>query len=72
MCTSFQEDAFYRPSDDALRLIATEGTLAQWRSQGTGPQFIKLAQGRGSRVLYSGADLLAWLTEKRVPGPAQA
>ena len=72
MCTTFQEDAFYRPNDNALRLIATVGTLAQWRSTGTGPRFIKLAPGKGSRVLYAGTDLLSWLAEKRVPGPARA
>ena len=70
MCTTFLAEAYYRPNDEALRLIATTGTLAQWRSTGTGPRFIKLASGKGSRVLYHGADLLTWLSEKRAPIPA--
>ena len=67
MCTQFEPEAFYRPNDEALRLIGTQGTLAQWRSKGTGPKFLKLSEGRGSRVLYHGTDLISWLEEKRVP-----
>ena len=67
MCISFDRNAYYRPADDALHLLATEGTLAQWRSAGTGPKFIKLAAGRGSRILYHGADLVDWLAQKRIP-----
>ena len=67
MPISFDAEAYYRPNDAALRLIATEGTLAQWRSAGRGPNFHKLAPGRGSRVLYRGSDLIDWLEQKRVP-----
>ena len=66
MAVQFQADVFYRPSDDALRGIGTESTLAQWRCAGIGPQYSKLNSGRSSRVLYHGADLLKWLKEKRV------
>ena len=65
--TSFDANSYYRPNDDALRLIATAGTLAQWRSAGTGPKFIKLAEGRGSRIIYHGQDLVDWLAQKRIP-----
>ena len=68
MSVEIHPDAFYRATDDDLRaLIATPGTLAQWRHHGTGPAFHKLADGRGSRVLYKGKDLLSWLAKKRVP-----
>ncbi len=52
----------YRPSDDALRLIASEGLLAKWRSEGKGPPFVKVE----GKVFYDGADLIRWLTERRV------
>ena len=68
MSVRIDADSFYRPTDADLRaLIATPGTLAQWRHHGTGPAFHKLANGRGSRVLYHGKDLLEWLAEKRIP-----
>ena len=72
MAVQFLPDVFYRPSDDALRSIGTESTLAQWRCYGTGPVFHKLNAGRSSRILYHGADLLEWLAEKRVAGAAEA
>ena len=72
MSAEFIATRFYRPTDDDLRTIATPGTLAQWRFHGTGPAFHKLAQGRGSRVLYHGADLLSWLEQKRVAVPDTA
>ena len=58
----FQNDLIYRPSDPALRLIATENTLAKWRHFGRGPAFVKL----GSRVGYRGGDLNRWLEARRV------
>ena len=36
-------------------------TLEKWRVEGTGPPFLKL----GRRVLYSRADLEAWLLSRR-------
>lgn len=58
----FDPDALYRPSDDALRLIATKGTLAVWRSLGKGPHYLRV----GSRILYPGADLNSFLAKCRV------
>ena len=66
MAVLFQSDVYYRPSDDALRTIATESTLAGWRCLGIGPDFSKLNGGRSSRVLYHGEDVLRWLKKKRV------
>ena len=53
----FQDDRYYRTNDRELALIATRGTLAQWRHRGYGPRYIKY----GHRILYSGADLNRWL-----------
>ena len=55
----FQPDRYYRTCDGELGAIATRGTLAIWRHQGRGPRYLKF----GNRVLYSGADLNAWLDE---------
>ena len=72
MAVRFQSDVYYRPSDDALRSIGTESTLAQWRCAGIGPVFSKLNTGRSSRILYHGEDLLRWLKKKRVAVEAEA
>ena len=45
------------PTTRLLAVIATRGTLAQWRCHGTGPRYVRF----GHRVLYFGADLNAWL-----------
>ena len=42
--------------------IAKEGTFKQWRSQKRGPAYVKI----GSRVIYTGSDVLNWLARKRV------
>ena len=63
----FESGRYYRPADEAMRLIATAGSLALWRHQGKGPPFTKF----GHRVLYLGDDLNRWLDEPRVE-PAAA
>lgn len=40
-------------------------TLANWRSQGKGPAFIKLSSGRGGSVRYEWSAVNAWLAEQR-------
>lgn len=45
-----------------MRLIATVGTLAVWRHEGRGPPYLRV----GNRILYSGADLNAFLDACRV------
>ena len=55
-------EQYYRPKDPELRQIAAEQTLAVWRHKGRGPAYIT----SGSRILYKGADLLAWLDAHRV------
>ena len=53
----FEDDRYYRTDDPALTLIATRGTLAQWRCHNRGPTYIRY----GNRILYQGAALNAWL-----------
>jgi len=57
-----EAEQYYRPSAPELRQIAAEQTLAAWRHKGRGPAYTM----SGARVLYKGADLLAWLDANRV------
>lgn len=53
----FDPNRYYKTTDPELLLIATRGTLNQWRHRGEGPDYIKL----GNRVLYEGRVLNEWL-----------
>lgn len=59
---SIDPNQLYPPRAPELGDIAKPQTLAQWRSEGKGPAYIK----SGSRVLYSGKDLIDWLEARRV------
>ena len=58
----FDPEKIYLASDDALKLFGKASTMANWRSQGTGPAFVKL----GGRVGYRGEDLNDWLRRRTV------
>ena len=58
----FDPDRYYRTTDEELALIATRGTLSQWRHRGEGPPFLKLS----GRILYEGRVLNQWLDQHRV------
>ena len=55
-------DLYYTPTAPELRPVAAVQTLARWRHEGRGPAYVK----SGARVLYRGADVLAWLEANRV------
>ena len=64
----FEDSKFYRTDDPALAVIATRGTLSQWRHRGVGPGYIRF----GNRVLYEGRALNEWLDQHRVePGSSE-
>lgn len=63
----FDCDTYYRTDDTALAIIATRGTLSQWRHRGEGPRYVRL----GGRVLYRGRDLNDFL-DSRIVEPAAA
>lgn len=63
----FQDETYYRTDAPELAVIATRGTLAQWRHRGEGPPYVRF----GNRVLYQGAALNAWL-DQRVIEPQAA
>lgn len=54
-------DAHYSTTDPEMRAVGAPQTLAQWRSLGKGPAYIK----SGSRVKYRGRDVLKYLDENR-------
>jgi hypothetical protein len=58
----FQDGDFYTSKELEAKGIAKQQTFAQWRHLKKGPPYIKV----GSRVLYPGVDLLAWLEAQRV------
>lgn len=55
-------DRYYPPIAPELRQVAAPQTLARWRHESKGPDFVK----SGSRVLYRGADVLAWLEARTI------
>lgn len=55
-------EKYYKPCDPELRPLAAAQTLANWRSLGCGPSFIRV---RGT-ILYLGSDLLLFLDAGRV------
>lgn len=58
---------YYSTEDVVSKGIAAKQTLAKWRHEKKGPAYVK----SGSRVLYSGKDLIDWLDRQRVePGAA--
>ena len=59
----FNQDKLYLANDPALLVIGPYSTLAHWRCEGRGPAYIRV----GARIAYSGADLNAWLAQRRVP-----
>ncbi len=49
------------PGEAGEMARVTKKTLANWRSRGIGPPYIKLSPGRGGRVRYPRESTLAWL-----------
>ena len=64
MKTEVPEGPYLRPDElvDRYRDTITLRTLARWRSEGEGPDFIKI----GRRIVYPLADVLAWEEERRL------
>ena len=63
----FDPNRYYKTTDPELAVIATRGTLAQWRHEGRGPRYVRF----GNRVLYEGRTLNDWL-DSHIVEPTQA
>ena len=55
-------EAFYTPDAPELRILGAVQTLARWRHESKGPPYTK----SGSRVIYRGSDVLAWLDARHI------
>ena len=60
MPTTAPDPIYLTPLEVAARLRTSRGVLANWRSQGRGPAYLKL---EGS-ILYRLSDLEAWEAER--------
>jgi Helix-turn-helix domain len=49
------------PAEAAVKLLANPRTLERWRTQGTGPAFVKI----GRKVAYTDQDLDAFIKRQR-------
>ena len=57
---------FYQTSDLAELLHTSRRTLERWRSEGRGPDYYQVSNGR---VLYAARDVESWLESRRVGRP---
>lgn len=56
-------DRMLRPSEVTERIpVIPEKTLANWRSRGEGPPYLKI----GGRIYYPESDLDEWLADRYV------
>lgn len=56
------------PAEVAARYGMTPESLANWRYEGKGPQYIRLGRGRRPRVMYRVSDVLKWELENAAGG----
>jgi excisionase family DNA binding protein len=54
-----KKDSYLTPDEVAERMRITRGTLANWRSRGKGPKFIRF----GQRILYSEQQISRFIEE---------
>lgn len=64
------DDELYPPAEVARIFKLTEPSLANLRSKGEGPEFIKLGPYRTSPVRYPRRALIAWLASNNKPEAA--
>lgn len=57
-------DPMLTSSAVATELGIKERTLCNWRSQGLGPEYVKLSPGRGGRIRYARSKVDAWLAQQ--------
>jgi hypothetical protein len=59
----------YLTPDEASQLIgAAKQTMARWRVEGIGPQFIRV----GRKIMYAVEDLILWMNSRRVSSTSEA
>jgi len=65
---------YYSPKEAADYLGLAPLTLANWRSRGIGPAFLKLGEERTDRIIYRRRDLELWkqARDRRIEAAARA
>ena len=58
----FDDQQWYFANDPHVLQLASYHTMAHWRCEKRGPAYHRL----GSRIVYKGADLNAWIERQRV------
>jgi hypothetical protein len=54
------------PSRDVAKLLGVSlQVLANWRVRGSGPPYDATVRGRGNKIFYRVADVLAWAAQQR-------
>lgn len=64
--TATADDDLLSPRQVHAAYGFTPRTLANWRRQGTGPEYIKTTDGRTGRIRYRRATFEAWLNARTV------
>ena len=59
---------YLTPDETALFTGAAVQTLARWRCEGYGPQFIRV----GRKIMYAVEDLVAWMNAGRVASTSES
>lgn len=65
---AFEPQRYYRPTEIEAMTGLTSGALSVMRSRGDGPEFTKI----GRRVLYKGANMIAYLDAGTARNTAEA
>ncbi|WP_438727920.1 helix-turn-helix transcriptional regulator [Parasphingorhabdus sp. DH2-15] len=61
------EDRYYTPKEAAEFLRVSVATLARWRTQISGPIYVKLGKRKNSPVRYRGSSLLLYTEVYGIP-----
>jgi phage terminase Nu1 subunit (DNA packaging protein) len=59
------DDVYLTPVQLGQRWKMSTNTLQNWRVQGLGPKFVKMGEGRSSRVLYHLDDVLTYEAQRK-------
>ncbi len=59
--------AYLTPAEAGRFIGAATQTLARWRCEGGGPDFIRV----GRKIMYGRDDLIGWMSARRVSSTSQ-
>ncbi len=65
-------ETLFNTNKAAEYLGISRKSLERWRTEGTGPAFVKVGPGRRAAVRYRKADLDDWISAQTVTSTAEA